>query len=193
MKGGSIASNSVIGSVDQKAFDKLNSMFDNKVGGKRRPKTSKKSSSKPKPGGCGCSTSRTRQGGASMLGSTMEAFQNNVRTLPGEMFVGNSAAVMSSITTPNSAKKSNSSTGVKLPNSAAKLINSSAPKMANSAPKMANSAPKMANSAPKMANSAPKMANSSPSSASTGGYKKKKVVKKAVDPKKKKSLKKLTK
>ena len=124
MKAGSIASNSVVGNVSQKAFDKLNTMFDNKVGGtslsqkavdkvssildghiggrtrSRSSKTSK--STRSKCGGSNCKV--TRGGFGSMLGSTMEAFQGNVRSMPGEMFAQPNAAMTGLITSPNTKK-----------------------------------------------------------------------------------------
>ena len=110
MKGGSIASDSVISNLDTRVFDKLNAMFDNKVGG-----------------GCGCKkkTSVRRGGSAfgSMMGSTMEAFQGNVRSMPHEMFSGPNSAVLSSATsTTNVAKKTN--VGMKAPNAGMKAPNS---------------------------------------------------------------------
>lgn len=68
MKGGSIASDAVVSLVDQKTFDSLNTMFDNKVGGSR-------SCTK-----CSSSQKCTHMGGSllRMLGtSTLEAFQTS--------------------------------------------------------------------------------------------------------------------
>jgi hypothetical protein len=68
MKGGSIASDSVVSLVDDKTFESMNKMFDNAVGG-----------------GCNCNKTRCSHRGGSlfkMLGSsTMEAFQSNSKNV----------------------------------------------------------------------------------------------------------------
>ena len=202
MKAGSIASNSVVGNVSQKAFDKLNTMFDNKVGGSSMSQKviekvssiidghiggksrSKSSKSKSKYGGSSC---RADRGGfGSMLGSTMEAFQGNVRYMPGEMFAQPNASMTGLITSPNTKKV----------NSTASKMNSSMPKMNSAAmPKMNSSMTKMNSAAmPKMNSSFPK-ANTSVStlkttnSTTTGGAKKgnnNALIKKSSYPSKKK-------
>ena len=126
MKGGSIASDSVIGNLDAKVFDKLNAMFDNKVGGgfmKNKSKNGKKAKGKT-GGGCGCSEKKS--GGSafgSMMGSTMEAFQGNVRSMPHEMFTGPNAAVVSSATSAANTAKKAPNAGVKAPNAGMKVPN----------------------------------------------------------------------
>jgi hypothetical protein len=115
MKGGSIASDSVISNLDVKVFDKLNAMFDNKIGGGKVAK---------RGGGCGCDKKTVlRKGGSafgSMMGSTMEAFQGNVRSMPHEMFAGPNAGVMVAASATNAGKnaaikgvKSNATSNVK--------------------------------------------------------------------------------
>jgi hypothetical protein len=117
MKGGSIASDSVLSNLDVKVFDKLNALFDNKVGGGKSGK---------RGGGCGCDKKTVvRKGGSafgSMMGSTMEAFQGNVRSMPHEMFAGPNAGVVSAAMSANNASKK-ANTGIKAPNAGIKAPN----------------------------------------------------------------------
>lgn len=96
MKGGSIASDSVVSLVNQKTFDQLNSMFDNKF-------------QSPQKAGCGCRRKHT--GGnafSSMMGSTTEAFQGNVMKTPSEYFANVGTPALNIVTPPNVAKNVNS-------------------------------------------------------------------------------------
>lgn len=127
MRGGSLASDSVVSLVDSKTYDQMNAMFDNKVGG------------------CSCRRSKQHRGGnnsmASLMGSsTLEAFSANVRQP--EMFV-NSGSTGMLPPGMNASKKSSAVNASKTAN-ASKATN--AIKMANAA-KMGNAAKMSANAA----------------------------------------------
>jgi hypothetical protein len=162
MKGGSIASDSVIGNLDAKVFDKLNAMFDNKVGGgwmqKKKSKNGKKVKAKT-GGGCGCSEKKS--GGSafgSMMGSTMEAFQGNVRAMPHEMFTGPNAAVVSSATSAANTAKKVANAGVKVPNAGVKAPNAGM-KLPNAGMKAPNASVKPPNAGVKAPNAGVKAPN----------------------------------
>lgn len=98
-RGGSVASDSVTSLVDAKTFDRMNTMFTNKVGG------------------CGCNKKSGGSFGSLMGSRTMEAFYNNVKP---PVVALNSAPQLLPVTTPNASKPANakSSNSTKVPNAA---------------------------------------------------------------------------